>query len=91
MIYDKSYKELKNYLWKFNKTTYGKTIFLICYAPFLICLIIAIIFFIFYLKYMDLGYLITLIVILAICLFSFCIGSYGFYKELRKFVAKSKK
>ena len=88
MIYSKNYKELKKELINFNKTAYGKTIFLICYAPCVFCLFILVIVGMQFFQYREILCSILLILFLFITLIVFSIGSYAFYKELRLFVNK---
>ena len=81
MIYNMNQKELKRLLIDFSKTRYGKSMFIICYAVFFL-LFLTIIILCFLKQFLLVGMLSLL------CLISFCIGSYAYYKELRIFVDK---
>lgn len=86
MIYDKNYKELKQELINFSKTVYGKSIFLISYASFFISIISLIICFVLFLKTTYFIFAILFIFLVLITTFTFCIGSYTYYKELRIYI-----
>ncbi|MBR4178682.1 MAG: hypothetical protein IKR57_04985 [Bacilli bacterium] len=83
MIYDLDKKKFSEKLIEFNKTYYGKCIFVICYSLFIILFLTVIINFLFKLSSIELMFK-----LLILCLISFVVGSYGFYKELRIFVNK---
>lgn len=84
MIYKLNMTEMRNMLKEFGKTLYGKTIFVICYSTFIILLIFLLISIIFNLLCFE-----NYLIVSFICLISFLIGSYGYYKELRIFVNKN--
>ena len=86
MIYSLNQKEMKNKMIEFNKTIYGKSIFIICYSLFFILFLSVIISFIFNLLCYE-----YFIILLILCLISFLIGSYTFYKEFRIFVNSKNK
>ena len=86
MIYDKSNKEIKKELINFGKTTYGKIMFLICYTPFFISILLMILSLILYMNNEFLGMLVLFILLIVLSIFVFCIGSYNFYKELRVYI-----
>ncbi len=81
MIYKMNYKDIKRQMYEFHKTIYGKTMFVICYSLFFWLFVFCIFSLIF-----DLLSFEYFIVLIMICLISFLIGSYCFYKELRIFV-----
>ena len=86
MIYDLNYKQLKKEMFEFGKSFYGKCIFISCYTPFFISLIITIVSavktfscdFSYNLKNFIFFPIVTIVLI--------CLGSIGYYKELRVFV-----
>lgn len=84
MIYKLNMTEMRNMLKEFGKTLYGKTIFVICYSTFIILLVFLFISIIFNLLSFE-----NYLIVSFICLISFLIGSYGYYKELRIFVNKN--
>ncbi len=91
MIYDLKYNDFSKLMKDFGKTIYGKAMFLICYTPFLIGLVFSIIALIFSIKE---AYFLSTIAILKLflgTLFLLCIGSYGFYNQLRLFADEQKK
>ncbi len=94
-IYSLSNKEIRKCMREFNKTVYGKTIFVISYSTFLISLIVLIVFaiasscsynhyllIILQFPYLMVGMFLTLI--------SFVIGSAYYYHELKEYI-KTKK
>lgn len=83
MIYKLNNQELKKEMIEFNKTTYGKCMFLICYSVFFIFFIELI--FSLIMVFFTPKIFILLFVLPLLCLISFVIGSYVFYKELRLF------
>ena len=87
MIYSLKYKEFSNMLRKFGKTVYGKAMFLICYTPFflglILCIKLALTETIDFLSEYD------IIVITFFTIVMLCIGSYGYYNQLRIFVEKT--
>ena len=87
MIYKLNNKELRKKMKEFSKTNYGKSIFLICYLPFIISFIVTIIFFFYFNKYNCL-WAPPFIISRVFTVVSFSIGNYGYYKELRVFVNK---
>ena len=91
MIYNKNNKQMKEQLIDFNKTNYGKCIFIICYTPFFMFIFITLFSFFFFLKCRCFASTVTLTIMVMISTISFCIGSYGYYKELREFVNTRKK
>ena len=84
MIYKLNMTEMRNMLKEFGKTLYGKTIFVICYSTFIILFLFLFISIIFNLLSFE-----NYLIVSFICLISFLIGSYGYYKELRIFVNKN--
>lgn len=87
MIYSLKYKEFSNMLKEFGKTVYGKAMFLICYTPFflglILCIKLALTETIDFLSEYD------IIVITFFTIVMLCIGSYGYYNQLRLFVEKT--
>jgi isoprenylcysteine carboxyl methyltransferase (ICMT) family protein YpbQ len=87
MIYSLKYKEFSNMLKEFGKTVYGKAMFLICYTPFflglILCIKLALTETIDFLSEYD------IIVITFFTIVMLCIGSYGYYNQLRIFVEKT--
>jgi isoprenylcysteine carboxyl methyltransferase (ICMT) family protein YpbQ len=87
MIYSLKYKEFSNMLREFGKTVYGKAMFLICYTPFflglILCIKLALTETIDFLSEYD------IIVITFFTIVMLCIGSYGYYNQLRIFVEKT--
>lgn len=88
MIYKLQYKDIRKKLMEFNKTVYGKSVFVICYSPFVLFFVTSILG-----LYLTLTYhihpMICILPFLFLATFlSFCIGSYAFYKEFRIFVNK---
>lgn len=87
MIYSLKYKEFSNMLREFGKTIYGKAMFLICYTPFflglILCIKLALTETIDFLSEYD------IIVITFFTIVMLCIGSYGYYNQLRIFVEKT--
>lgn len=91
MIYKLNGKEMKKLIDDFYATRYGKSIFVICYVvPFLLFMVTMGMFLV---SFGDVGatekYLVILIAFL--CMNIFCIGSYFYYRELRKFAEYKKK
>ncbi len=86
MIYSLKYKEFTEMLRKFGKTVYGKAMFLICYTPFflglILCVKLALTAEIDFLSEYD------IIVITFFTILMLCIGSYGYYNQLRIFAEK---
>jgi isoprenylcysteine carboxyl methyltransferase (ICMT) family protein YpbQ len=72
---------------EFGKTVYGKAMFLICYTPFflglILCIKLALTETIDFLSEYD------IIVITFFTIVMLCIGSYGYYNQLRIFVEKT--
>jgi amino acid permease len=85
MIYKLNNKQLRKKMKEFGKTNYGKSIFLICYLPFMISFIITLILFLNLNNYSCTKYFIITMIFTVI---SFSLGNYGYYRELRKFVNK---
>ena len=83
MIYNLDKNKFKEKLIEFNKTYYGKCIFVICYSFFIVMLLLIILN-----CFIEMFSDEWLFMISMICLISFLVGSYGFYKELRIFVSK---
>ena len=91
MIYTKDNKQMKKNLGDFSKTNYGKCMFLICYSPFLLLTILTISTFILLITHdCWVFYSMTLVKFALATVCSFCLGSYGFYKELREYVNSTK-
>ena len=90
MIYKLNYKEIKKKLSDFGKTTYGKTIFVACYSPFFLTFICVIFGCINFYKEVNIENGYTLLAFIFLSSFSICLGTYGFYKELKKFIENSK-
>lgn len=91
MIYEKNNKEMRKLLRKFGSTNYGQCMFFICYMPFLLLLLLTITILLIFIKYCCLSACSMLIVKLTFAtLISFCVGSFGFYKELREFASNNK-
>lgn len=91
MIYKMNAKEIKKLLHEFYSTRYGKSIFVICYVvPFLLFMITI---GMFISSFGEVEALEKYMVILTsfLCMNIFCIGSYFYYRELRKFAEYKKK
>lgn len=89
MIYKLDKDDVWKYLLKFNKTEYGKTMFIICYSLSFILFIFMIATLILDFKYPGEGLILWSSLLALLDLISFVIGSYGFYKEFRIFVNKN--
>ena len=89
MIYKLDNKELKNEMLDFHRTTYGKCMFLICYSVFFVLFIGLLLSLI--MVYFYPNVILILFILPLLCLISFVIGSYIFYKELRLFIECKKK
>lgn len=89
MIYKIDKDEMWKYLLKFNKTEYGKTIFIICYSLPTILFAFMVASLILDFKYPGSGFIFWASLIALLDLISFLIGSYAFYKEFRIFVNKN--
>ncbi len=88
MIYKLDKDEIWEYLIKFNKTQYGKTMFAVCYSlPMLLCLNI-IVSIILDFVYPDNGFVFASSLLAFVTLVSFLVGSYAYYKEFRIYVNK---
>ena len=92
MIYEKNNNQMRKVIKDFHKTNYGKSMFLICFSPFVISAVFTIITFFLCvtdkcLPFYSLFMLITTFGTIIL----FCTGSYAYYKELREFVHYSKK
>lgn len=87
MIYKLNNKKLRKKMKEFGKTTYGKSIFIICFTPFIISFLITITLSIFYLSN---NYLFNqdFVILVLFTIISFSLGNYGYYKELRIFTNK---
>ena len=85
-----NYDKVKKALREFNSTIYGKSILVACYAPFLFCFALTFVALILFYKYYYVIYMISLLVLVLLSLVTFCIGTYGFYKELRIYVSSKK-
>ena len=85
MIYKLNNKEMRKKMREFSKTNYGKSIFLICYLPFIISFGVTIVFFFTSFCYF---FVIPFLISLIFTILSFSIGGYGYYKEFRLFVNK---
>ena len=90
MIYKINNKKIKKALLDFNKTLYGKTMLLICYAPFLFGFVLTFVGLILFYKYTYSTSVTFLVVCVLFSLISFCVGSYNFYRELRVYVNNKK-
>lgn len=91
MIYKMNPSEIKKLLREFYTTRYGKSIFVICYVvPFLLFMATIGMFLV---SFGDVGTIEKYMVILTafLCMNIFCIGSYFYYRELRKFAEYKKK
>ena len=88
MIYKLDKDEIWDYLKKFNKTQYGKTIFLVCYSLPILLFLNIIVTVILDLVYPESGFIFASSLLAFITLVSFLIGSYAYYKEFRIFVNK---
>ncbi len=89
MIYKLDKDDVWKYLLKFNKTEYGKTMFIICYSLSFILFIFMIATLILDFKYPGEGFILWSSLLALLDLISFVVGSYGFYKEFRIFVNKN--
>lgn len=89
MIYKVNNKGLGNIIRDFNKTTYGKCMFVICYIPFVFLFVLTIFSLIYFLcGTNNFFYSVYFLSLLFITLFAFSLGSFGYYKELRIFADK---
>ena len=88
MIYKMNNKEVRKLLLEFGMTTYGKTMFVICYACFFIMFATVLSALIVFLNNKNpfIGFFLILSANIAVV--SFVIGSYAYYKELRIFASK---
>ena len=86
MIYKLDRKQMRDYMKKFHDTEYGKIMFIICYSSFFVLFLLLILNFIFKIFSIE-----NHILLIILCLFSFLIGSYFFYRELRLFINNEKK
>ena len=87
MIYSLKYKEFTKLMKEFGKTVYGKAMFVICFTPFLLGLILCVALALtpeidFLSKY-------DILVITFITIVMLCIGCYGYYNQLRIFSEKN--
>lgn len=89
MIYKLNNNELKKEMIEFNKTIYGKCMFLICYSVFFV-LFIGLIFSLI-MVFINFKIINLLFILPILCLISFVIGSYIFYKELRIYIESKTK
>lgn len=87
MIYKLNNKKLRKKMKEFSKTNYGKSIFIICFTPFIFSFLIIIIFSIYFLKNNTL-FNQDFIILILFTIISFSLGNYGYYKELRIFTNK---
>ena len=90
MIYKMNNKEIRKLLIEFGSTTYGKTMFLMCYACFFIIFANMIISLFVYFNSKSFFTGSYVIVSAFISVISFTIGSYAYYKELRIYANKNK-
>ena len=94
MIYEKNNAQMRNLLVNFGKTNYGKCMFLICYTPFFVLFALTVFSVFLFLSCNCLqSCCMVILKLLFVTLISFCIGSYGYYKEIRvySFNIKTKK
>ena len=83
-------REIKELLREFYATRYGKSIFVICYVvPFFLFMITMGMFAGFLFGHGGANY--VLVGLPFLCLNTFCIGSYFYYRELRDFANYRKK
>ena len=84
MIYKMNAGEIKQLLHDFYATRYGKSIYVICYVvPFILFVVTMGMFFGFLVKHGEANY--VLVVLPFLCMNTFCIGSYFYYKELKEY------
>lgn len=88
MIYDLKYKEFTQLLKDFGKTVYGKAMFVICFTPFFLSLIICIVLAL--IPVIDFLTKIQVIIIYFIAISLLCIGCYAYYNQLRIFAERKK-
>ena len=90
MIYKMNAGEIKQLLHDFYATRYGKSIYVICYVvPFILFVVTMGMFFGFLVKHGEANY--VLVVLPFLCMNTFCIGSYFYYKELKEFAESKSK
>ena len=91
MIYSLKYNDFTKLMREFGKTVYGKITFVVCYTPFLMGFLACIINYIFlFKKIISIPITGQVNIIVATILF-LCLGSYGYYNQLRKFAESKKK
>ena len=89
MIYKMNGKEIRELLFDFFDTRYGKSMFLICYAvPFISFVVTMGWFFALLLNGVANYYLVG---VAFLSMNVFCLGSYFYYKELREYAEHRKK
>ena len=85
MIYDLNYKEFTKLMNDFGKTVYGKAMFVICYTPFLLGFVLSVMTSLSFILDNCVLTIFSVAKIILGTIILLCIGSYGFYNELRKF------
>lgn len=86
MIYDFNYKSMSKAIWSFNKTLYGKCMFVICYMTFILFFLLSIYLLTLYFIKPVFSIALVLFILTPITIISFAIGSFGYYNEVNKFV-----
>lgn len=91
-IYNLNNKELKKELINFNKTTYGKIVFLISYGiPFIITiLLIDMVIILNKINYSNQALSFSIIFVFMVDIISFISGTKYFYSELKEYINKNK-
>ena len=89
MIYDLDSKEFKNLMKDFIKTVYGKSMFVACFTPFflglIICCVLACI------PVIDFLTKIEVIIIYFVTISLLCFGCFNYYNQLRIYFEKRNK
>ncbi len=90
MIYKMKRKDINKLIGDFNKTLYGKTIFILCYISFVVAFVWTLIALYVYAKGEDSIPALVIVFSGFMAFLTFSFGSYAYYKELRIFASKEK-